>query len=169
MRFTFLLFSSICLALAAHGQDTRLQGGSFMELIASARTSSLKEAKSIINEPSGMLSVKREMYKIPQEPGVRRMKVGKVLTGIGAGLVIGGIIVYNNSDPNYSTHNTYGTTYGDDPHEAGGQLLVGIGVGMMVPGIMVWIHGASQHRKYVEKNGQALYIPAGKMGIGYRF
>jgi len=169
MRFTLVLFGTMCLACAAFGQDVRLESGPFMQLVASSTGSSLNERKSVIAEPSSILSVKREMYKIPQEPGMRRMKVGKILTGIGAGLVIAGIVVYNNRDPDYYTQGTYGTTYTDDPHEAGGQLLVGMGVGMMVPGIMVWIHGASQHRKYVEKSTQALYIPAGKLGIGYQF
>lgn len=169
MRLTLVLFGLMALALASRGQDLLLEPDSFMKLVASSEVASLRGRGSIISASSGILSVKRELYKIPQEPGVRRMKVGKVLTGLGAGCLIAGILVYNNRDPNYYTKNTYGTTYGDDPHEIGGQLLVGIGVGMMVPGIMVWIHGASQHRKYIEKGTQALYVPAGKLGIGYRF
>ena len=121
----------------------------------------------------GFYSVQREMYKIPQEPGQRMMKVGRALTIAGSALVITGILVYNNRDPNYSTQGTYGTTYGDDPHEAGGQLLVGAGIGMIVPGVLVWIHGGSKFRKYIEKeaqkNAKGMYIPAGKLGLGYKF
>ncbi|HTF17632.1 MAG TPA: hypothetical protein VK658_06140 [Chryseolinea sp.] len=171
MRFALAFFIT-SLALAAHGQDVRLEPGPFMELVASSKSASVNEG-SITHEPSGIHSTQREMYKIPQEPGIRMMKVGKVLTGVGAGIVIAGILVYNNRDPDYYTQSTYGgVTYGDDPHEVGGQMLVGIGVGMIVPGVMVWIHGASKfhkHQEKMEKNAQGLYVPAGKLGLGYRF
>lgn len=167
MRFTLLFFVAVCFSYTVNAQDVRLESGAFMQMIASSQV--LSPAPSVFSEPSGVHSVQRVMYKVPQEPGQKMMKVGKVLTGFGTGMVIAGILVYNNRDPNYATKNTYGTTYGDDPHEAGGQLLVGAGIGMIVPGVMVWIHGASKFRKHVEKNAQALYIPAGKLGLGYRF
>lgn len=170
MRFTLSFLIVLCLVLGAYGQEVRLESGPFMELIA-ASGDTYRDGRSFMNEPSDIRAVQREMYKIPQEPGVRMMKVGKVLTGVGAGAVIAGILVYNNRDPDYYTKGTYGTTYTGDPHEAGGQLLVGIGVGMIVPGVMVWIHGASKFRKHLDKmeKNTALYIPVGKVGLGYRF
>ncbi|MGC3944974.1 MAG: hypothetical protein QM762_10735 [Chryseolinea sp.] len=171
MRYSFVFFfslMSLCSALTSFSQ-IHTDADSFMSLVASNEVQELSENKRLLSEPSGYYSVQREMYKVPQEPGQRMMKVGKILTGFGTALVITGILVYNNRDPNYTTQGTYGTTYGDDPHEAGGQLLVGIGCGMIVPGVMVWIHGASQYRKHIEKTTQALYIPAGKLGLGYRF
>jgi hypothetical protein len=171
MKFTLLCFVSLCMFTVVRAQDVPVESGPFMEMVASAEVQSLS-VRTAVQEPSGYYSVQREMYKIPQEPGQRMMKVGRALTIAGSALVITGILVYNNRDPNYVTQGTYGTTYGDDPHEAGGQLLVGVGVGMIVPGVMVWIHGASKYRKYVEKNAEknaGIYIPAGKLGLGYRF
>ena len=172
MKYTFLffLFGIVSLyPLVSGAQNVLPEPDSFMNLIASNDVQQLSESKKLLAEPSGYFSVQRVMYKVPKEPGQKMMKVGKILTCFGTALVITGILVYNNRDPNYTTQGTYGTTYGDDPHEAGGQLLVGIGTGMIVPGVMVWIHGASKYRKHIEKSTQAVYIPAGKLGIGYRF
>ncbi|MEJ1238501.1 hypothetical protein WBG78_10240 [Chryseolinea sp. T2] len=171
MRYTFVLFlfGIVSLCHVARAQNAIPESDSFMNLVASNEVHQLTESKRALAEPSGYFSMQREMYKIPQEPGQRMMKVGKILTCVGTATVITGLLVYNNRDPNYSTQGTYGTTYNDDPHESGGQLLVAAGVGMIVPGVMVWIHGSNKFRKHVEKSTQAVYIPAGKLGLGYRF
>lgn len=164
-KYTLLLTVMVCFANLSQAQDLSSTSTSFMQLVSSSEVRGLT-INSFLHEPA---SVQRELYKIPKLPGERMMKVGKMLTAIGAGLVVGGVLVYNQRDPNYYTKNTYGNTYGDDPHEAGGQLLVGAGIGMIVPGVMVWVHGASKYRKHEEKNMQALYVPAGKLGLAYRF
>src|SRR6478609_7926194 len=117
MKFTLLCFVSLCMFTVVRAQDGPVESGPFMEMVASAEVQSLS-VRTAVEEPSGYYSVQREMYKIPQEPGQRMMKVGRALTIAGSALVITGILVYNNRDPNYVTQGTYGTTYGDDPHEA---------------------------------------------------
>lgn len=157
------------IALCANAQTTA-SSPSFMSLVSSSEVQKLARQTAAASEWSVTNSIQRELYVIPKAPGERMMKVGKTLTILGAAAVVGGILVYNNRDPYYSTKGTYGTTYDEDPHIAGGQLLVGIGTGMIVPGVMVWIHGAKKFRKYEEKQRtQALYIPGGKVGLGYLF
>lgn len=169
MRFILSVLAMSAIAFSASAQ-TPATSTSFMSLVSSAEVRELARQSAYASEWSIGNSVQRELYVIPKAPGERMMKVGKTLTVLGAAAVIGGILVYNNRDPNYSTKGTYGTTYDADPHEAGGQLLVGIGTGMIVPGVMVWIHGAKKFRKYEEKQRtQALYIPAGKVGLAYLF
>jgi len=169
MKVIIAIILLIGVPAGVNAQDSSVSAPSFMSLVASAEVQRLSRNAAIGEAWAVTHSVQRELYRIPKAPGERMMKVGKVLTALGTVSVISGILVYNNRDPDYYTHGTYGTVYGDDPHEEGGQLLVGIGVGMIVPGVMVWIHGASKFRKYEEKNMQALYIPAGKLGLGYRF
>ena len=169
--FVLFLFGMASMIPAPNAQSQTLNSGTsdFMGLVASRDLQSISASRRLLAEPSGVYSVQREMYKIPQEPGQRMMKVGKILTGCGAALVITGILVYNNRDPNYSTQGTYGTTYGDDPHEAGGALLVTAGTSMIVPGVLIWIHGSKKYRRHLEKTTQGLYVPAGKVGLSYRF
>jgi|GEM_PF-5808713 hypothetical protein len=171
MRDTLVLFllgvALLCAIPDAYSQN--FEADPFMRLVASNEVQVLSNARTVIAEPSGYYSVQRVMYKVPQEPGQRMMKVGKILTAVGSALVITGILVYNNRDPNYATKGTFGTTYGDDPHEVGGQFLVGVGTGLIVPGVLIWIHGGIKFRKHIEKSTQALYIPAGKPGLVYRF
>jgi hypothetical protein len=169
MRVSFAIILLLGVSVWANAQDKSTGAQSFMTLVASNEVQTLAHGAKTGEGFSAPYGVQREMYRIPQAPGERMMKVGQVLTAFGAISVISGILVYNNADPNYYTHGTYGNTYGEDPHIAGGQLLVGAGIGLIVPGVMVWIHGASKFRKYEEKTTQALYIPGGKLGLGYRF
>ncbi len=101
------------------------------------------------------------------------INVGRTLTIIGSVMAIGGIIMYSQHDPDYASQvyqgGSYYYTVETDPKAIFGQALFGIGVGMIVPGVLVWTKGAKTQKKYIEKNSQSLYIPSGKIGVGYRF
>ncbi len=82
------------------------------------------------------------------------MVAGLTLTIIGSASFIGGIILT--------------TGGGTETGFYGGLLMAGGGAGMLIPGVVHWTRGA-RTRKPCTRNSQSLYIPSGKVGIGYRF
>lgn len=176
MRSFVLVFLLVSATLTASGQDFHIEPAPLTYLVAATGVSTqttpaspFRDISSFAAEPSGIGSVQHQQYKVPTIPGERRIKVGKTLTAIGATMIIAGILVYDNRQPESYSNGYYTTTTTDDPNVVGGQMLVGIGSGLLVPGVLVWIHGASIYRRNIDKEAQGLYIPAGKLGIGYRF
>lgn len=169
MKFFTLVLLSLLTGIGAGAQQMPVLAASTSHT-ASLATAIPSHKYLLSNRGSdGANGIQRELYKIPKAPGERRMKVGRTLAGFGAATVVAGLLVYNNRDPEYYTKNSFGTAYVYDPNEVGGQMLVGIGTGLIVPGVMIWIHGASIYKRHERKQMQALYIPAGKLGLAYRF
>lgn len=153
------LFITLSVVASARGQHMSAESVALLQ-------TSVNQSPLIIN------GVQRQHYKIPRLPGERMIKVGRTLTIIGSVVAIGGVIMYSQRDPDYYRQTYQGGTYYDvdtDPKAILGQALFGLGVGMIVPGVLVWTRGVKTHRRYLEKNSQSLYIPAGKVGVGYRF
>ena len=172
MKFAYASLVLVCLALTTFAQQEPMPENYAWHASPVSVYSIGLNASLLTHEsaPAGLMTTQRQEYVIPREPGERRMKVGKILTAVGAVSVIAGIIVYRNRDPYTYQSGSYNYTYYAEDDFAG-QFLVGIGCGMIIPGVMVWIHGSSQHRRYLERTTQqqGFYVPAGKLGLGYRF
>jgi len=115
-------------------------------------------------------AVERVAYKISRPPGLRMRNVGRTLTIIGGGMLIGGIIVYNNADQSYyTTYQTSSGTYteGDEEAALGALMIVG-GTGMAVPGIIFWSKGSKKYKRYLEREA-AFNIKGTGLSLSYRF
>lgn len=110
-------------------------------------------------------------------PGERKKKVGSTMTVLGGLLIVGGIVTYASSDPDYyrSTYNqnTNTTTVETiDPKRVLGVLMMVAGTGVAVPGALLWSKGARQYNRYMEEQGQqSLRLGIGTHGavLSYRF
>ncbi|MCD9018569.1 hypothetical protein [Parachryseolinea silvisoli] len=113
-------------------------------------------------------------YHPARLPGERMRKAGRILTILGAGMLVGGIIVYNNADDDY--YNTYtqnGTTYEEgDPQAALGILMMVGGTGMVVPGVILWAKGAAKYNRALkrqEAESVSMNLRGSGIALTYRF
>ena len=105
-----------------------------------------------------------------QEPGKRKIEIGRGLTIGGGVLLIAGIAMVSTADEyyyNYSSSTNGGTTEEGDAKGAFGLLMTIGGTGMIIPGIIIWSKGAKQNKAYKEK--QNLSLGANRNGIGLRY
>jgi hypothetical protein len=108
-------------------------------------------------------------YKITYPPGFRMRNVGRTLTILGAGVLIGGIVVFHNADKTIYTYQTSTGTYNEvDPKVALGVLMVMGGTGMTVPGIILWSKGARKFNRYLEQQTACVFNGT-SVSLQYRF
>lgn len=96
------------------------------------------------------------------------------MTILGAGMLVGGIIVYGNADENYYNYNTYnGTTYEEgDPKAALGILMMVGGTGLAVPGVILWAKGAKKYNRALERQDAesvSMNLKGSGIALAYRF
>lgn len=113
-------------------------------------------------------------YHAARLPGERMRKVGRLLTVLGAGTLIGGIAVYNSADPNYN--NTYVQNgyyyYETDPKEELGATMMVLGVGAIVPGVILWAKGAKKYNRALERQAAesvSMNLKGSGIALAYRF
>jgi len=112
-------------------------------------------------------------YKMAYAPGLRMRNVGRTLTIVGSGLLVGGIIVFASADEKYYTsqQTQYGTQEEGDPKALLGLLMITGGAGMTVPGIILWSKGAKKFNNYIEQDRESLSLNLSvtKVGVSYHF
>jgi hypothetical protein len=87
----------------------------------------------------------------------------------GAGLLIGGIVVYSQADKTVYTVQTSQGTYDEiDPKVALGVFMIMSGVGLTVPGVIMWSKGTTKFNRYLERQ-TALVIDGNGVSLQYRF
>jgi hypothetical protein len=95
--------------------------------------------------------------------------VGRTLTVLGGGMLIGGIVVFHNADKTIYTYQTSSGTYNEvDPKVALGVLMVMGGTGMTVPGIILWSKGARKFNRYLEQQTACVFNGT-SVSLQYRF
>ncbi|NJM25660.1 MAG: hypothetical protein HC859_09385, partial [Bacteroidia bacterium] len=108
----------------------------------------------------------RIMYKIP---GERMKRWGSTMTMLGGGLIIGGIIVVANADPDYNRYNSYYNTYDTtDPKYVWGTIMIVYGVGLTVPGVILWTRGIKKYNEYYEQQRQLSFRMQGN-GVSLKY
>lgn len=109
-------------------------------------------------------------YKVSMPPGYKMRNVGRTLTIIGGGLLIGGIIVYNNADRTYdSGYQGSQATYTEGDKQAFlGVFMTFNGIGMTVPGLILWNNGAKKYKRHLEREAAFNFQGTG-ISLSYRF
>lgn len=105
-----------------------------------------------------------------EEPGKRKIRIGRGLTIGGGVLLIAGIAMVSTADEyyyNYSSSSNGGTVEEGDAKGAFGLLFTIGGVGMVIPGVIIWSKGAKQNKKYQDE--KRLSFGVGGNGAGLRF
>jgi hypothetical protein len=114
-------------------------------------------------------------YHPARLPGERMRKVGRLLTVLGAGMLIGGIAVYNSADDDYGTsysQNGYYYYYETDPKEELGATMMVLGVGAIVPGVILWARGAKKYNRALkrqEAESVSMNLKGSGIALTYRF
>jgi uncharacterized membrane protein YidH (DUF202 family) len=113
-------------------------------------------------------------YHPARLPGERMRKVGRLLTVLGAGMLIGGIAVYNSADDDYGNgyiQNGY-YYYETDPKEELGVTMMVMGVGAIVPGVILWVKGAKKYNRALkrqEAESVSMNLKGSGVTLTYRF
>lgn len=157
MKFFVVVLALCSFGMSAHGQ-----------FAANVGASEINQAPS---SPVIISNVQRVQYKIAYPPGYRMRNTGRLLTLIGAPLLIGGIIMMSNADHEYQTVTTSSGTYTEvDPQEAGGALMIVVGAGLTVPGVIFWSKGAKKLKRHMERTQDAAFKIDNKgLSLSYRF
>jgi len=113
-------------------------------------------------------------YHAARLPGERMRNAGRIMTILGAGMLVGGIIVYSSADENYYSYNSYnGNTYEEgDPKAALGILMMVGGTGLAVPGVILWTKGAKKYNRALkrqEAESVSMNLKGSGIAVAYRF
>ncbi|HTE30642.1 MAG TPA: hypothetical protein VK666_09745 [Chryseolinea sp.] len=112
-------------------------------------------------------STRNVAYKISHPPGLRMRNAGMTMTIIGAALIISGIVVYSNAEP--ETYQTYAPYYYvEDDEETLGQAMVAVGAGLAIPGVIMWSKGAKKYNRTKEREATLNFKPGG-FSLSYKF
>jgi hypothetical protein len=130
----------------------------------------------VIRKPVSLESTNRVLRSTFRIPGERQKKFGSTMTGIGAALIVGGIVMYANSDktPEYVTYmnsnGTYTSYYEYDPKYIFGIMCMVVGTGVTIPGILIWRKGIKTNNKYLlEQQNLSFYLQGNGGTLAYRF
>lgn len=94
---------------------------------------------------------KQGLYEQKVQGYAKMKKTGHILTGIGGGMTIAGIILVSSAD--WTTESTYnGTNFNtNDPAGIAGTLILVGGAGLTVTGIVLSSVGSRKYKEYKQK------------------